>query len=123
MFWNRGRPDEDAARAFEAVYTRLAPDLAKTNITLSPPVEPRARMAEFEKGGLFTAVAARAFPWETVYDRAGWVEFVATHSDHVRMRDAERHALLDALGDAVDALGGTMTYHYSTVLVLATRGV
>src|SRR4029077_13991954 len=35
----------------------------------------------------------------------------------------QRRALLDALGDAVDALGGTMTYHYSTVLGVAKRGV
>jgi SAM-dependent methyltransferase len=123
VFWNRGRPDEDAARAFDAVYTRLAPELAKTNITLNPPVEPRARIAEFEKGGVFTEVAARAFPWETVYDRAGWIGFVATHSDHVRLPDLQRRGLLEALGDAVDLLGGTMTYHYSTVLVLATRGL
>ena len=34
-----------------------------------------------------------------------------------------RRALLDAVADAVDALGGTMTYHYSTLLVLATRGI
>lgn len=119
VFWNRGRPDEDAARAFDAVYTRLAPELAKTNIALNPPVEPRARIAEFENGGLCTEVAARAFRWETVYDRAGWIGFVATHSDHVRLPDAQRRALLDAL----DSLGGTMTYHYSTVLVLATRGM
>jgi SAM-dependent methyltransferase len=123
VFWNRGRPDEDAARAFDAVYTRLAPELAKTNIALNPPVEPRARIAEFENGGVFMEVAARAFPWETVYDRAGWIGFVATHSDHVRLPDPQRRALLDALGDAVDSLGGTMTYHYSTVLVLATRGM
>jgi SAM-dependent methyltransferase len=123
VFWNRGRPDEDAAKAFDDVYSRLAPGLAKTNIALNLPVEPRDRMAEFENGGLFTEVAARSFRWTTVYDREGWLGFVATHSDHVRLPDLQRLALLDALGNAVDALGGTMTYHYSTVLVLAKRGI
>ena len=123
VFWNRGRPDQDAAQAFDAVYTRLAPGLAKTNIALTPPAEPMDRMTQFEDNGLFTEIAARTFPWETVYDRAGWLDFIATQSDHVRLPDLERRALLDALGDAIDALGGTMTYHYSTVLVLAKRGV
>jgi SAM-dependent methyltransferase len=122
VFWNRGRPDEDAAKVFEDVYTRLAPGLAKASIALNPPVEPRDRVAEFEKGGVFTEVAARRFRWDTVYDREGWLGLVATHSDHLRLPDLQRHAILDALGDAVDALGGTMTYHYSTVLVLAKRG-
>jgi SAM-dependent methyltransferase len=122
VFWNRGRLNEDAAKVFDDVYTRLAPGLAKTNIVLNPPVEPRDRMAEFENGGGFTEVAARSFPWDAVYDREGWLGFVATHSDHLRLPDLQRRALLDALGDAVDALGGTITYHYSTVLVLAKRG-
>jgi SAM-dependent methyltransferase len=122
VFWNRGRPDEDAAKVFDDVYTRLAPEIAKTNIALNPPHEPRDRIAEFENGGVFTGVATRSFRWETVYDREGWLGLVASHSDHVRLPDQQRRVLLDALGDAVDALGGTMTYHYSTVLVLATRG-
>jgi hypothetical protein len=58
-----------------------------------------------------------------VYARKGWIDLVATHSDHVRLPDAQRRALLDGLGDVVDAFGGTMTYHYSTLLVLATRGM
>jgi SAM-dependent methyltransferase len=123
VFWNRGRPEEDAERAFDAVYTRLAPGLAKTNIALNPPAEPMDRMTQFENSGVFTEIATRTFQWETVYDRAGWIDFIATHSDHVRLPDLQRRTLLDALGDAVDALGGTMTYHYSTVLVLAKRGV
>lgn len=80
-------------------------------------------MTQFENSGVFTEIATCTFSWETVYGRAGWLDFIATHSDHVRLPDLERRALLDALGEAVDALGGTMTYHYSTVLVLAKRGV
>ena len=32
VFWNRGRPDSAAAAALEAVYRRLAPEIAKTNV-------------------------------------------------------------------------------------------
>jgi SAM-dependent methyltransferase len=123
VFWNRGRPDDEATRALEAVYQRLAPELAKTNVALNLTEEPADRYEEFKLHGLFTHVEARTYPWDTVYDRPGWINLVATHSDHVRLPDARRRALLEALGDTVDSLGGSMTYHYSTLLVLATRRV
>lgn len=121
VFWNRGRPDGVAAEALDAVYMRLAPEIAKTNVAINPAEQPADRLQEFSSGGLFIDTEARAFPWDTVYDRSTWTDFIATHSDHVRLPEQQRRALLDALGDAVDALGGTMTYHYSTLLVLATR--
>jgi SAM-dependent methyltransferase len=121
VFWNRGRPESVAAEALEAVYQRIAPEIAGSNVAIKPPEEPRDRLQEFAKGDLFTDIEARAFPWDTVYDRASWTEFIATHSDHVQLPEARRRALLDALGEAIEALGGSMTYHYSTLLVLATR--
>ncbi len=121
VFWNQGRPERRAAEALEAVYQRIAPGIAGSNVAIKPPQEPRDRLQEFSKGGLFTDIEARAFPWDTVYDRASWTEFISTHSDHVQLPEEQRRALLDALGEAVDALGGSMTYHYSTLLVLATR--
>ncbi len=121
VFWNRGRPDSAAEEALEAVYRRIAPEIANTNVAIKPSEEPRDRLREFAHGDLFSDIEARTFPWETSYDRASWTEFIATHSDHVRLPESQRRALLDALGDAIDALGGTMTYHYSTLLVLAKR--
>jgi SAM-dependent methyltransferase len=123
VFWNRGRPDRHTAKVLDEVYTRLAPALARTNVAVNMPPEPTDRIAQFENSGLFSEVAARSFRWEAIYDREGWLDLIATHSDHFRLPDPQRRALLDAVGDAVDALGGTMTYHYSTVLVLAKRGM
>lgn len=123
VFWNRGRPEDETRRALEAVYLRLAPELAKTNVALNLSAEPDDRYAEFRNAGLFTDVEARTYPWDAVYDRAAWIDLTATQSDHVRLPEERRHALLLALGDAIDALGGRLTYHYSTLLVLATRSV
>ena len=121
VFWNRGRPDPTAAAALDAVYTRVAPEIARTNLALNLPPEPSDRTAEFRQGGWFGDVAVRTFPWQTVYDRAGWIEFVSTLADHILLPDAQRLALLGALGDAVDAVGGSVTYRFSTLLRLATR--
>ncbi|MHB8489023.1 MAG: class I SAM-dependent methyltransferase [Candidatus Dormibacteria bacterium] len=123
VFWNRGWPEKGAQQALDAVYRRFAPEIAKTSVALNPVEEPADRLDEFRRGGVFTQVEARAFPWAAVYDRSGWIDLIATHSDHVRLPDARRRVLLDAVGDAVDALGGTMTYQYSTLLVLAQRGI
>ncbi len=123
VFWNRGRPEDDAQRTLEAVYLRCAPEIATTNVALNPMNDPTDRLHEFRDLGVFTDVVVREFPWTTVYDRAGWIDLIATHSDHLRLPDIQRSALLEAVGDAVDGMGGTLTYHYSTLLVLAKRGI
>jgi SAM-dependent methyltransferase len=121
VFWNRGRPDSAVEEALEEVYRRIAPEIADTNVAAKPSEEPHDRLREFAHGDLFSNIEARTYPWETSYDRTSWTEFVSTHSDHLRLPESQRRALLDALGDAIDALGGSMTYHYSTLLVLAKR--
>jgi len=123
VFWNRGWPDTGVREKLDAVYMRLAPEIAATNVAINPIDEPEDRLHEFVEGGMFTGVEAQGYPWDTVYDRASWLELIATHSDHVRLPDGRRRALLDALGDVIDTLGGTLTYHYSTLLVLAQRGL
>ena len=123
VFWNGGSVDNDAGEALGAVYRRIAPDIAKTTFTLQRPTEPRDRVEALRDEGSFASVETRTYRWESVYDRAGWVDFIATHSDHVQLPDPQRHALLDAVGEAIDALGDTLTYHYATLLVLATRAM
>ncbi len=121
VFWNRGRPAQDAEGALDAVYARLAPEIADTNVALHPSSVPSARFDDFEGAALFTDTEATTYQWDAVYDRAGWIDFISTHSDHLRLPESQRRALLGALGDAIDAVGGALTYHYSSLLLLATR--
>jgi SAM-dependent methyltransferase len=121
MFWNRGRLDAALAVPFDAIYQRVAPTIARDTIVLNPPAEPEDRFAELRRGGQFSDIEARTYEWHTTYDRETWTDFISTQSDHVLLPDAQRQDLLDALGAAIDSAGGTMTYHYSTLLVLATR--
>ncbi len=123
-FWNGGRHDPETHAALEAVYERDAPAIAGTTTSLrSVTVDGGDRFAAFEQSGRYSMVEARAYPWDAVYDRAGWLDYIATHSDHVGLDGEERRALLDAVGDVIDAQGGTLTYHFSTVAIVATRGV
>jgi SAM-dependent methyltransferase len=125
VFWNRGRHDPDAAAALDAVYHRLAPTIARPSIAAPDSIldKPDERFQALQRGGRFSAVESRTFDWDAEYDRAGWLNFSATHSEHVLLPERQRQALLDAIGDAIDGLGGILTYHFSTLLVSATRGV
>ena len=122
MFWNRGRHDPTTAAALDLVYERVAPSLEKPTIELHPAHAAHdEHFGALQRSGEFVAFEARAYPWEAVYDRAGWLDFVATQSDHVLLPDAQRAALLDAVGKVIDGLGGTVAYHFSTLLLTARR--
>lgn len=122
VFWNRGRHDPTTAAALDTVYERLAPSLERPTAELHPAHEAHDEHVEtLQRSGAFVSFEARAYPWEAVYDRASWLDFVATQSDHVLLSDAQRAALLDALGNVIDGLGGTVAYHFSTLLLTATR--
>lgn len=121
-FWNLGRHDPGMSAALDAVYGRLAPQIAATTRAVKPEDRDRTHItAPLAATGMFAAAEMRAYPWDATYTRAEWVDFLGTHSDHVRLSDGRRAALLDAVGDVVDRLGGTIVYHVSTVLVLARR--
>jgi SAM-dependent methyltransferase len=123
VFWNRGRHDPTTAAALDLVYERVAPSLEKPTTELHPAHESHDEHFEsLQRSGEFVAFEERAYPWEAAYDRAGWLDFIATQSDHVLLPDAQRAALLDAVGDVIDELGGTVPYHFSTLLLTATRG-
>lgn len=122
VFWNRGRHDASTAAALDLVYERLAPSLEKPTTELQPALESHdEHFEELKRSGRFADFNALAFPWEAVYDRAGWLDFIATQSDHVVLPAAQRASLLEAVGDVIDELGGTILYHFSTLLLTATR--
>jgi trans-aconitate methyltransferase len=122
VFWNRGHHDPAIAAALDAAYERVAPSLPRPSTELRPDHHAHdAHVGELASNGQFSAVEAQAYPWEAVYDRAAWLDFIATQSDHVMLPAAQRSALLDAVGDVIDGLGGSIPYHFSTLLLTATR--
>ncbi len=123
LFWNRGRHDPETGAALDAVYARLAPSIVQPPVTdLRPQVDVHDERDALGNSDQFSGVKTEEFSWEAVYDRAAWLDVIATHSDHVTLPDATRAALLDAVGDVIDRRGGSIAYSYSTLLLLATRG-
>jgi SAM-dependent methyltransferase len=121
-FWNLGAHDTEVLVALEAAYQQLAPEIAQTTVALG---YRDARIASDVETLLstdgFVSTELRSYAWDMVYTRADWLTYLATHSDHVRLPDDQRSALLDAVGETIDSLGGEISYHFQTVLILGMR--
>ena len=105
------------------VYARLAPGLENYSVVLG---SHRARVEETLTGitatGCFGIPETRSFAWSRTHDTSGWLDHLSTHSDHQALPPAQRERLLAAVGDAIDALGGSFAMSYEAVLVSARRG-
>lgn len=116
VFWNYDQIGEPAQAAIDDVYRKYAPELLRRSIVNGGN---RPHVDDLEASGLFASVRTVTYPWEHTCSGAEWVGLVATHSDHLRLDPARRAALLDALGRAIEALGGTIALHYGTYSAFA----
>jgi SAM-dependent methyltransferase len=123
VFWNVMKPAPEIARAFAAVYERVAPDL---------PFKPWATLDAYDgiidraAQGMqphFAEPERLRIPWEREYTRDEWLEQVPTHGGHNRLPPDVQAQLLEGIGAAVDALGGrfTMTYYAAALIASASR--
>jgi SAM-dependent methyltransferase len=124
LFWNFGDPPSPLAERLASIYARLEPGLERYSVLLGNHGE-RAEptLAAIAASGLFGAAQTRAFPWSREYATADWIDFLQTHSDHRALARERRERLLSAVGEAIDALGGSFEMPYRTVLVSARRAV
>jgi len=113
-------PPPAVAQAFDAVFARLAPELA------GPPAEdwyrPDGPLPElFAESGLFWPVSHRAYGWSVTRTGESLAEYLRTTSPYQRLEPERREAVLDALRQAVDDLGGRFEHGWETHLHLARR--
>lgn len=123
IFGNRRTHDPTTQAAFDEVYGRLAPQMCGDSGVLEiPPSDPRALHAEaVAADGRFDPLRSVTYPWAQEYPRERWLELLSTHSNHRVLPDDERAALLAAVGEVVDRLGGSIRLEYHTVLSCWTR--
>ncbi len=125
VFWNAGHPPSDLAEAFAAVYRRVMPDL---------PFTPWARPASDAYAVLCTKASDGIrevsafgdpqqwrFDWEQPYPRDEWLDQLPTHGGLTKLPPAQLEAVLAGAGAAIDAVGGSFTMRYTTVVVTAVR--
>jgi SAM-dependent methyltransferase len=122
IFWNRGRHDAQTQAALDDAYVRFAPGLAKESVPLgNKPPDNAGAITAIAATRLFAACQLSTYVWAQRYSRDEWLDQLGTHSDHIALEPQQRAALLDAVGTAIDRLGGSITLHYETELISAQR--
>jgi SAM-dependent methyltransferase len=122
LFWNFGSPPAIVAERFDAVYAQHAPGVESYSVLLGG----KDRRADAAAAGIaasesFEPAAVRRFPWRRVYNTQRWLALLQTHSDHQTLPPERRARLLAAVGEAIDAIGGSFELPYEAVLVTTRR--
>ncbi len=124
-FWHIFDPEPEAAEAFAAVYARVVPELAAFTRPQAA-ASGHASIVDKASDGI-RATSAFAEPetweyaWELRYTRDEWLDHIPTTGIAPRIPAPKMQDLLDGLGDAVDALGGSFTMHFTTHALVAVR--
>jgi SAM-dependent methyltransferase len=122
VFWNVADPLPEVAQALSAAYRRALPDW-------DPWARPPAAAYEAILGPVVDGIRAAdrfaeperwRFDWERSYARAEWLDQLQTGGDATQLAPGDLEALLAAVGEAIDALGGRLPMRYATVAVAAT---
>ncbi|MBO2462514.1 class I SAM-dependent methyltransferase [Actinomadura violacea] len=126
VFWHAPELPPEIVEAFAEVYRRVAPDspfnvqAAREGQEAYRPILDMAAAGIAEAGG-FTAPEEWRFEWEHTYTRDEWLDQMPTQGTLTRLPAEQVAEVLDGVGAAIDALGGTFTMPYATVAVTATR--
>ena len=122
VFWNVATHDQKTQALLDRAYARHAPALRMGYVPIGKTrAEDSAHIAAITAPGLFEIPELRAYVWEKRYSVDEWLDQLGTHSDHLLLPPGQYAALMDAVGAAIDELGGGITIAYHTELILARR--
>jgi SAM-dependent methyltransferase len=124
VFWNRGDPPDDVRAALNEAYRRTAPALGEgytlpSAAVTTPDPDCQQAAAAFRASGGFGDVTIRVFTHTVGYTTAQWVDLLPTHSDHRTLPASQLAAVLDAVGEEIDRIGGAFEMGYQTWLAEA----
>jgi SAM-dependent methyltransferase len=132
VFWHVFELPPAVTEAFAAVYQRVMPD-PPFNVQPTSNVQP-ARSALDRYQALLTKAADGVrevggfsdpeqwrFDWEQSYTRATWLDQMPTFGALTQLPPDKVAEVLEGVGAAIDAMGGSFTMRYATVAVTAAR--
>jgi SAM-dependent methyltransferase len=126
VFWNAFDPPRELRAAFGEVFRRVMPDSPLGGFWARPALHAYRIMGEraadgMRHAGAFGEPEEWLTEWARPYTRDEWLDLVPTTGGFGRWPDAVQRQLLDGLGAAVDAAGGSFTMGYATLAVTAAR--
>ncbi len=119
LFWNTvadDQPAPDLRRAIDGAYARHAPELDGL-----PRMVTASEALPIPDDLAFDPPLTREYVWTQTYTTATWLDLLRTHSNHRLLDEPHRERLLAAIGEAIDAHGGSFDFRYLTQLWAARR--
>ncbi|MET8798747.1 class I SAM-dependent methyltransferase [Nocardia sp. NPDC004568] len=126
IFGHVYEPPAEVAEPFATAFHRVAPDSPFSGQPARRPLELyRAGYAEFadriRETEQFAEPELWQFDWQQSYTRDQWLELLPTTGGLTRLRPDQLTEILDAVGAAIDSLGGSFTMDYTTLATTAAR--
>ncbi|MFC5185694.1 class I SAM-dependent methyltransferase [Actinomadura harenae] len=125
VFWHLFDPEPRAAEAFADVYARVVPELEAFT---RPQASARGHSTIVDKASdgiratsAFGEPETWEYAWTRDYTRDAWLDHVPSTGIAPRIPAPAMERLLDGLGSAVDALGGSFTMRFTTHALVAVR--
>ena len=118
----------ELAAVLARAYQKVAPDSPfnlssqqiRSSVDLYAPLFAKIADGMREAGG-FSEPEQWTFDWERSYTREEWLDQLPTLGSLTQLPAEKLAEVLEAVGTAIDAAGGSFTMPYSTVAVTATR--
>jgi SAM-dependent methyltransferase len=118
----------EVMEALAKVYRRVAPDspfnlssqLTRSALDAYQPLFAKIADGIREVGG-FSDPEQWRFDWEQSYTRDAWLDQMPTHGALTQLPSDKLAEVLEGVGAAIDAMGGSFTMQYTTVAVTAAR--
>ncbi|MFG1792402.1 class I SAM-dependent methyltransferase [Nocardia sp. NPDC049149] len=126
VFWNVGEPPAELRAASAEIYRKVLPDsLVARWVATKPDANAYTSMCDkaiegIQATGRFAAPQQWQVDWEQPYTRDEWLDQMPTQGGHVEFSPAALAEVLAGTAAAIDAMGGSFTMRYTTVLVTAT---
>jgi SAM-dependent methyltransferase len=125
VFWNAFQPPPNLGEAFPAVYRRVVPDSPICHGRMPDPDGYLVLCAKAADGmrqaGAFGDPEQWRFDWDRPYTRDEWLDQLPTFGGHSQLPQAKLAEIMAGIGAAIDAMGGSFTMRYTTVVVTAAR--
>jgi SAM-dependent methyltransferase len=126
IFGHVFEPPAEVAEPFAAAFRRVVPDSPFGGMPAQRPVAmyqtAYATVADrIRETGQFGEPEHWRFDWEKSYTRDQWLALLPTTGGLTQLPLDKTAEILDAVGTAIDALGGHFTMRYTTLATTAVR--
>lgn len=126
LFGHVFEPPTEVAEPFAAAFRRVVPDSPFNGQPARRPLEMyEATYAKFAdkiaETHAFGPVQQWRFDWQRDYSRDQWLDLLPTTGSLTRLSADDCGKIMDAVGAAIDTMGGGFTMEYTTLATAASR--